>query len=70
MLILGIGGWLHDGSAGLIVDGEYVAAIEEEKLLRQKAPWWFSGPGADDLSENRRCPAKGCRTSVLSGKFL
>ncbi len=41
MLILGIGGWLHDGSAALIVDGEYVAAIEEEKLLRQRHPGGF-----------------------------
>jgi len=35
MLILGIGGWLHDGAAALLRDGEIVAAIEEEKLLRQ-----------------------------------
>ena len=41
MLILGIGGWLHDGAAALVVDGEYVAAIEEEKLLRQRHPGGF-----------------------------
>ena len=35
MLILGIGGWLHDGAASLLRDGEIVAAIEEEKLARQ-----------------------------------
>ncbi len=34
MLILGIGGWLHDGAAALLKDGELVAAIEEDKLLR------------------------------------
>ena len=35
MLILGIGGLLHDGAAALLRDGELVAAMEEEKLLRQ-----------------------------------
>lgn len=35
MLILGIGGWRHDGAAALLLDGEIVAAIEEEKLQRQ-----------------------------------
>ena len=41
MLILGIGGWLHDGSAALVLDGKCVAAIEEEKLLRQRHPGGF-----------------------------
>jgi carbamoyltransferase len=35
MLILGIGGWLRNGSAALLEDGRLVAAMEEEKLLRQ-----------------------------------
>ncbi len=35
MLILGIGGWLHDGAAAVLRDGRIVAAIEEEKILRQ-----------------------------------
>ncbi len=38
MLILGIGGWLHDGAAALLKDGELVAAIEEDKLLRHAHP--------------------------------
>lgn len=38
MLILGIGGLLHDGAAALLHDGEIVAAMEEEKLLRQSHP--------------------------------
>ena len=38
MLILGIGGWLHDGAAALLVDGRLCAAMEEEKLLRQAHP--------------------------------
>jgi carbamoyltransferase len=38
MLILGIGGWLHDGAAALLVDGRLRAAMEEEKLLRQSHP--------------------------------
>ena len=41
MLILGIGGGLHDGSAALVVHGKCVAAIEEEKLLRQRHPGGF-----------------------------
>lgn len=35
MLILGIGGWLHDGAAAVLRDGAIVAAIEEEKIARQ-----------------------------------
>ena len=35
MLILGIGGWLHDGAAALMRDGRLIAAVEEEKLARQ-----------------------------------
>jgi carbamoyltransferase len=38
MLILGIGGWLHDGAAAVLVDGHLRAAMEEEKLLRQSHP--------------------------------
>lgn len=38
MLILGIGGLIHDGAAALIRDGKLVAAIEEEKLLRAPHP--------------------------------
>jgi len=35
MVILGIGGWLHDGAAAVMRDGEIVAAIEQEKVARQ-----------------------------------
>ena len=35
MLVLGIGGWLHDGAAAILRDGEIIAAIEEEKLTRR-----------------------------------
>ena len=35
MLLLGIGGWLHDGAAAVMRDGAIVAAIEEEKLVRE-----------------------------------
>lgn len=35
MLLLGIGGWLHDGAAALMRDGKIVAAIEEEKIARE-----------------------------------
>lgn len=36
MLLLGIGGWLHDGAAALMRDGRVVAAVEEEKLARER----------------------------------
>ncbi len=35
MLLLGIGGWLHDGAAAVMRDGSVVAAIEEEKVARE-----------------------------------
>ncbi len=35
MLLLGIGGWLHDGAAAVMRDGRILAAIEEEKLSRE-----------------------------------
>lgn len=35
MLVLGIGGWLHDGAAAVLRDGEIIAAIEEQKVSRQ-----------------------------------
>lgn len=36
MNILGIGGYSHDSAAALIVDGELVAAVAEERLTRVK----------------------------------
>jgi len=38
MLTLGIGGLLHDGAAALLKKGKLIAAVEEEKLLRQPHP--------------------------------
>lgn len=35
MLLLGIGGWQHDGAAAVMRDGRVLAAIEEEKLSRE-----------------------------------
>ncbi len=35
MLLLGIGGWLHDGAAAIMRDGAILAAVEEEKLSRE-----------------------------------
>ncbi len=35
MLLLGIGGWLHDGAAAVMRDGRVVAALEEDKLARE-----------------------------------
>ncbi len=36
MNILGIGGYSHDSAAALVVDGQVVAAVEEERLTRVK----------------------------------
>ncbi len=36
MNVLGIGGYSHDSAAALLVDGEVVAAVAEERLSREK----------------------------------
>ncbi|MBI3248728.1 MAG: hypothetical protein HYZ50_19680 [Deltaproteobacteria bacterium] len=36
MIILGIAGLFHDAAAALVRDGELIAFVEEERLLRQK----------------------------------
>jgi carbamoyltransferase len=38
MIILGLGGILKDGAAALLRDGELVAAVEESKIARHRAP--------------------------------
>jgi len=68
MLILGFNGGVkfaheeaagyrgHDSSAVLMRDGEVLAAIEEERLIRLKAHELFPGATADPLvSRHRRC---------------
>ena len=51
MLILGIGGWVHDGAAALFRDGKCIAAIEEEKLLRQRHPGGLPGRAVEACLE-------------------
>ena len=51
MLILGIGGWLHDGAAAVLREGRCVAAIEEEKLLRQRHPGGLPSRAVDTCLE-------------------
>lgn len=41
MNILGISGYSHDSSAALMVDGQIVSVIEEERLNREKHTWKF-----------------------------
>jgi carbamoyltransferase len=36
MIILGVAGLFHDGAAALVRDGELLAFVEEERLIRQK----------------------------------
>lgn len=47
MLLLGIGGWLHDGSAAVMRDGAIVAAIEEEKVAREAHRGGLPGKAID-----------------------
>ena len=35
-IILGISAFYHDGAAALVVDGEVVAAVQEERFTREK----------------------------------
>jgi carbamoyltransferase len=51
VLILGIGGWLHDGAAAILSDGSYIAAAEEEKLLRQRHPGGYPGRAVEACLE-------------------
>jgi carbamoyltransferase len=41
MVILGLSGIGHDAAAALLVDGEVVAAVEEERITRIKNAWTF-----------------------------
>ena len=36
MIILGVAGLFHDAAAALVRDGELIAFVEEERLIRQK----------------------------------
>ncbi|HVV69163.1 MAG TPA: carbamoyltransferase C-terminal domain-containing protein [Patescibacteria group bacterium] len=41
MKILGLSGMAHDAAAAVIVDGEVVSAVEEERVTRIKNTWTF-----------------------------
>ena len=41
MQVLGINCLAHDTSAALVVDGQVVAFVEEERLSREKHTWKF-----------------------------
>lgn len=68
MVILGLSGAIsHDPSAALYVDGKLVAAIEEERLLREKhakgrmplesQSLYFNRPVSNPtMSISSRCP--------------
>ena len=58
MLILGIGGWLHDGAAAILRDGRIVAAIEEEKLARQRHALGFPARAVEACLEIARVKAE------------
>lgn len=54
MRILGISAFYHDSAAALIVDGEIVAAAQEERFKRRKHDPGFSANAV------RSCRAEGC----------
>jgi hypothetical protein len=41
--ILGISAYYHDAAAALVVDGDIVAAAQEERFTRRKHDWSFPG---------------------------
>ena len=59
MLILGIGGWLHDSAASLLRDGEIVAAVEE---AAPAGPVMGGGEGLGVVDDREEAVARG--TSV------
>ena len=67
MLILGIGGWIHDGAAALFRDGECIAAIEEEKLLRQRHPGGLPGRAVEACLEMGGAGKDDIELVALSG---
>lgn len=49
MIVLGLNGYLnadHDSGAALVIDGTLIAAVEEERLIRQKRALGMSPTGA------------------------
>jgi carbamoyltransferase len=67
--VLGINAAFHDPSAALVVDGEIVAAAEEERFSRRKHgkdPVPFSARALDPvLSRARRADRVGARHGRL-----
>lgn len=49
MVILGLSGMAHDAAACLVVDGQVVSAIEEERVTRQKNVWSFPYRSIDEV---------------------
>lgn len=37
MIVLGISALYHDAAAALVIDGDIVAAVQEERFTREKA---------------------------------
>lgn len=52
MKILGISGWFHDSSACLVLDGEVVSYVEEERLNREKHTPKYPEMAIDWVLEN------------------
>ena len=64
MQILGISAFYHDSAAALVVDGEIVAAAQEERFTRKKHDRGFPGKRHSLLPGRRRHRAR--RTSITS----
>ena len=64
--ILGISAYYHDSAACLLVDGEIVAAAQEERFTRKKHDAGFPAHAVALLPARSRHPARRSSTSSAS----
>ena len=59
MRVLGISAYYHDSAACLVVDGEIVAAAQEERFTRKKHDPGFPEQAIDYCLREGRCQPRG-----------
>ena len=64
--ILGISAFYHDSAAALVVDGEIVAAAQEERFTRKKHDHDFPDPRDRLLPERSRARRRSSSTTSAS----
>jgi len=69
MIILGLSGILEDAACAILEDGQLVAAIEEEKVVRQSRAWSFPESAITAALEVARLPATGVNCVALVRPF-